>query len=159
MSDAATLVHATAVAIDGQGILLIGASGSGKSDLAVRLIDRGAVLVCDDYCDIADGVQGPEIHAKPAIAGKIEVRGVGIQSFDHVAHAPLLMALILDKSPERLPSDDERIELAGWSVPCFAIAPFEASAPLKAEMLLRHTVDAGQHPVRLETSSYNRGAT
>lgn len=158
MSKAATLIHATAVAIDGKGVLLMGASGSGKSDLALRLIDRGAVLICDDYCDIIDGNSGPEILAKPAIAGKIEVRGVGICKCDHIPNAPLTMALKLDCLPERLPAENDRIELAGWSVPFSALAPFELSAPLKVEMLLRRMVDAGLHPMRLETSGYNRGA-
>lgn len=158
MSSTATLIHATAVAIDGQGVLLMGASGSGKSDLALRLIDRGAALVCDDYCDIIDGSGGPEIHAKPSISGKIEVRGVGVCSIDYVASAPLSMILQLDQSPERLPASDERVDLAGWSVPCAAVVPFEMSAPLKVEILLRRMVDAGQRPVRLETSGYNRGA-
>lgn len=153
-----SLIHATAVAIDSQGVLLMGASGSGKSDLALRLIDRGAVLVCDDYCDIIDGISGPEIHAKPGISGKIEVRGVGICDCVHVPNAPLAMALILDGPPERLPTGDDRIELAGWSVPSGLLAPFEMSAPLKVERLLRRMVDAGQRPVRLETSGYNRGA-
>ncbi|MEQ1549966.1 aldolase [Sphingorhabdus sp.] len=157
MSAATALVHATAVAIDGQGILLVGASGSGKSDLALRLIDRGAVLVCDDYCDILDGSDGPEIHATPSISGKIEVRGVGICSIDYIPSTPLSMVLQLDRAPDRLPASDGRIELAGWSVPYARLAPFEMSAPLKAEMLFRRMVDAGQHPVRLETSGYNRG--
>lgn len=157
MSAAATLVHATAVAINGQGVLLMGASGSGKSDLALRLIDRGAVLICDDYCDIVGGIAGPEIHAKPNISGKIEVRGVGICSIDYMPSAPLSMVLQLDRAPDRLPTSDERFELAGWSVPCAALAPFEMSAPLKAEMLFRRMVDAELHPVRLETSGYNRG--
>ncbi|MGC1470912.1 MAG: aldolase [Sphingorhabdus sp.] len=157
MSAATALVHATAVAIDGQGILLVGASGSGKSDLALRLIDRGAVLVCDDYCDIIEGSAGPEIHAKTSIRGKIEVRGVGICSIDYVPSAPLSMVLQLDQAPDRLPAFDDRIELAGWSVPCVRLAPFEMSGPLKVEILFRRMVDAGLRPVRLETSRYNRG--
>jgi serine kinase of HPr protein (carbohydrate metabolism regulator) len=46
-------VHATCVAIDGRGILIRGRSGAGKSDLALRLIDRGARLVSDDYTILA----------------------------------------------------------------------------------------------------------
>jgi hypothetical protein len=93
MRNSETLIHATAVAINGQAILLMGASGSGKSDLAIRLIDRGAVLVSDDYCDIVEGADGPEVHAKSGISGKIEVRGVGICECDHIPSAPLAMAL------------------------------------------------------------------
>ena len=45
-------IHATCVAIEGRGVLIVGPSGSGKSDLALRLIDRGAALVADDYTDL-----------------------------------------------------------------------------------------------------------
>lgn len=146
-----TLVHATAVAINGQGLLLTGASGSGKSDLAMRLIDRGAKLVCDDYCAIVDSGDAPFIVAKPSIAGQIELRGVGILHLDYIDRAPLVLVLQLDKTPERLPCDRGRIPLAGWSVPAYALAPFEASAPLKAERIVQRIIDAGSHPVRLVT--------
>lgn len=149
MTENTTLVHATAVVIDGQGLLLTGASGSGKSDLAMRLIDRGAKLLCDDYCDILDSDDAPLIVAKPAIAGLIELRGVGIVQMPHVACAPLALVLQLGKAPERLPDDQQRIALAGWSVPAFALAPFEASAPLKAERIFQQIIDAGSRPVRL----------
>lgn len=149
MTENTTLVHATAVVIDGQGLLLTGASGSGKSDLAMRLIDRGAKLLCDDYCDILDSDDAPLIVAKPAIAGLIELRGVGIVQMPHVASAPLALVLQLGKMPERLPDDQQRITLAGWSVPAYALAPFEASAPLKAERIFQQIIDAGSRPVRL----------
>jgi serine kinase of HPr protein (carbohydrate metabolism regulator) len=71
-------IHATCVAIGGQGVLIMGPSGIGKSDLALRLIDRGATLVSDDYTEI-ELVEGALTGRPPAtIAGKIEVRGVGI---------------------------------------------------------------------------------
>lgn len=156
MKKQATLVHATAVAIHGQGVLLTGASGSGKSDLAMRLIDRGAQLVCDDYCDIIDEDDAPLIVAKPSIAGQIELRGVGILSMQHIARAPLACILQLDRMPERLPSDREFAELAGWSVPTYPLAPFDASAAIKAERLCQRIIDAGRRPVRLITPGYKR---
>lgn len=151
MTEKATLVHATAVVIDGHGLLLTGASGSGKSDLAMRLIDRGAKLLCDDYCDIVDGGDTPLIVAKPAIAGLIELRGVGILQLEYIDRAPLALVLQLDKTPERLPDDSKRIALAGWSVPAYPLTPFEASAPLKAERIFQQIIDAGSRPVRLVT--------
>lgn len=71
-------VHATTIAIDGAGVLLRGPSASGKSDLALRLIDDGARLVADDRTVLAlrDGIV--EASAPPSIRGKIEVRGLGI---------------------------------------------------------------------------------
>jgi serine kinase of HPr protein (carbohydrate metabolism regulator) len=156
MNPAPALVHATAVAIDGHGILLLGASGSGKSDLAMRLIDRGATLVSDDYCDIAEIEGAPLIQAKPSIAGRIELRGVGIIPLDHLPQAPLALALQLDRLPKRLPVDTGSIDIAGWAVPGYALAPFESSAALKAEMLLHRVIDAGRRPVRLITPGYTR---
>ena len=71
-------LHVSAVAIDGRAVLIGGRSGTGKSDLALRLIDRGAVLISDDYTFV-HRVQGQALASAPAtIAGKIEVRGVGI---------------------------------------------------------------------------------
>ena len=80
-----TLLHATAISINGQAVLLIGPPGSGKSDLALRLIDRGALLIADDQVALTevDGV----LHASApaATAGLIEVRGLGIAAVAHGA--------------------------------------------------------------------------
>lgn len=71
-------IHATCVAIGGQGVLLLGPSGAGKSDLALRLIDDGAKLVADDRAILF--LRGGKLHARcpAAIKGLIEIRGVGI---------------------------------------------------------------------------------
>src|SRR6267142_6908670 len=99
------LLHATAVAIDGRAILLRGASGSGKSDLALRLIDAGARLVADDQSELWRQGAAIIVRAPSAIAGLIEIRGIGIFRVDTVEEAPL--ALVADlKAPElieRLP--------------------------------------------------------
>lgn len=154
MSFGPELVHATAIAINGRGILLTGKSGSGKSDLAIRMIDRGAKLVCDDYCDIVDAGDNPLIVAKPTIAGQIELRGVGILKLNYVEKAPLFMVLQLDQQLDRLPDENRDVCLAGWSIPSCAIAPFENSAPLKVEYLIQQMIDAGRRPVRLVTPGY-----
>src|SRR3546814_14236208 len=71
-------VHATTVALDGTGVLLRGPAGSGKSDLALRLIDQGARLVADDRTALA--LEGGRIIARApeTIAGRTEVRGLEI---------------------------------------------------------------------------------
>src|SRR5437763_620964 len=82
-------VRGTSIAIGGRGVLLRGESGSGKSDLALRLIDRGAVLVSDDYTQVR-AEHGRRIASAPgAIAGKSEVRGVGIATFPAEMDVPL----------------------------------------------------------------------
>jgi len=130
------LIHATAVAIGTRAVLLTGASGAGKSDLALRLIDRGAALISDDQVVVEVG--GDRLLASPpeTIAGRIEVRGVGIVAMDHQRSVPV--ALIVDLSAEaaRMPEPRTRL-IEGCELPLVALSPFEASAPIKVELALR----------------------
>lgn len=130
-------LHASAVAIEGRAVLIGGRSGTGKSDLALRLIDRGAILISDDYTYV-HRVKGQALASAPAnIAGKIEVRGVGIVERDPVADIPVALFVDLDGRPERLPGGEERIAIAGVSVPIVALDGHHASAPLKIEAALQ----------------------
>jgi serine kinase of HPr protein (carbohydrate metabolism regulator) len=132
----ATLVHASCVAVEGRAVLIGGASGRGKSDLAFRLIDRGARLVSDD-CTLVTPAEGRLTAAAPAtISGRIELRGVGILSLEPVSGVPVCLYVDLDRAPERLPEPATRI-LAGVPLPDIALAALEASAPLKLEAALR----------------------
>jgi HPr kinase/phosphorylase len=136
------LVHATAVAIatavGPRAVLLRGASGSGKSDLALRLIDAGARLVADDQSELRRQGDAIIVRAPLAIAGLIEVRGVGLLRVDAMAEAPL--ALIADLTApeliERLPSPASEWIL-DLDLPRIAVAPFEASAAAKVSLALR----------------------
>jgi len=128
-------LHATCVAIGGRGVLLAGDSGRGKSDLALRLIDRGARLVSDDYT-LLRVEEGRLIAAAPTtIAGRIEVRGIGIVEMAGLEAAPVCLFADLERVPERLP-DPATIFLAGVGVPTVALAALEASAPIKLEQAL-----------------------
>lgn len=130
-----TNIHGSCIAIGGRGILLLGPSGAGKSDLALRLIDRGAVLVADDRCDLAT-IGGVLMCAPPeALAGKLEVRGIGITEQAHVAPVALALAVRLTERTERMP-DPAFEELAGHVLPAVRINAFEASAPIKVERAL-----------------------
>jgi len=129
--------HATCVAIDGHGVLLRGPSGSGKSDLALRVIADGARLVADDQVVLAvesDAVIG---SAPPALHGMIEIRGLGIMRMEAVARARI--ALVADMTAaeaiERMPQP-RRCRVAGIDLPIFAIDPFQASAPAKLRFAL-----------------------
>ncbi|MGE5147594.1 MAG: HPr kinase/phosphorylase [Candidatus Eiseniibacteriota bacterium] len=131
-------VHATCVEVEGMGVLLRGPSGSGKSDLALRLIDGGARLVADDRTDLAVE-DGRLIATCPAaLAGRLEVRGVGIGSVPSVARAVvgLVVDLVAADRVERLP-DWAPCRIDGIAVPCLALAPFEASAPAKLRLAAR----------------------
>ncbi len=137
------LVHATAVMLaDAElgdwAVLLRGTSGAGKSDLALRLIDRGGVLISDDQTVLQR--QGDRLLAAPpaTIAGKLEVRGLGIVELPYSAGVPV--ALIVDLRPaeeiERLP-ETASDNLCGIAVRCIELDPAQASAPEKLRLALR----------------------
>ena len=130
MSD--ELIHASCVAIGGRAILIAGASGRGKSDLALRMIDRGARLVSDDYTllTLADGAL---LAAPPErIAGIIEVRGLGIVELEPQRDVPVCLLADLDAAVDRLPEPKTR-RLCGVDIPVIALSALEASAPIKLE--------------------------
>ncbi|MFD1611638.1 HPr kinase/phosphorylase [Sphingomonas tabacisoli] len=128
-------IHASCVAIEGRAVLIVGDSGAGKSDLALRLIDRGAALVSDDQVLLNVEDERLIASAPDTIAGKIEVRGIGIMPI--LAQSPMPVALLIElTTPERMPEPQSR-RLCGIDVPVAALDPFEASAPIKAELALR----------------------
>lgn len=130
-------LHVSAVAIGGRAVLIGGRSGQGKSDLALRLIDRGGALVSDDYTLVRRA--GPRLLASaPAnIAGKIEVRGVGVIDSSIESDVPVALFVDLDAAPERLPEPGGTLTIAGIAVPVVALSALEASAPIKVEAALK----------------------
>ncbi|MBN8807476.1 MAG: HPr kinase/phosphatase C-terminal domain-containing protein [Sphingomonas sp.] len=133
-------LHFSCVAIGGRGVLIGGASGAGKSDLALRLIDRGAMLVSDDYTTLT-ACDGTLIaSAPPNIAGRIEVRGIGIVSLPYLAEAPAALLVTLDDVPERLPMPAVR-PIAGLDIREVAVDARSASAPIKVELALAGLVE------------------
>lgn len=136
MSEVADLlVHASCVAIRGRAVLLAGQPGAGKSDLALRLVDRGAVLVSDDYTELRRSGERLLARAPATIAGKIEIRGVGVIELAAAADVPVCLHVDLDRPPDRLP-EPESIALVGRDIPSVALAALEPSAPLKLEQAL-----------------------
>jgi serine kinase of HPr protein (carbohydrate metabolism regulator) len=131
------LLHASTVAIDGHAVLITGLSGSGKSDLALRLIDRGAALISDDYTLITrdDGVLNATAPAN--IKGKIEVRGIGIVTITVAESARVALIVRLGEDVPRMRGIDEYQTLIGVEVPVFPLIAHEASAPLKVELALK----------------------
>lgn len=115
-------IHASCAARDGAAVLLLGPSGSGKSDLVLRLIDRGFTLVADDRVDIANG------HASPpaALAGLLEVRGLGILRLPHLPRARLALAVTLGAEVPRLPAPARHVALG---LPCLAVDATRPAAP------------------------------
>ena len=133
-------VYGTTVAVDGDGVLLRGPSASGKSDLALRLIDSGAALVADDQTVVARE-NGAVVASPPAaLAGKMEVRGLGIVTLPALPAAPLKLVVDLDETDavERLPATVST-SLLGVDIPVMRLAAFEGSAPAKIRLALRLT--------------------
>lgn len=143
----AQMLHGSAVAIGGHGVLLIGPSGSGKSDLALRLIDRGAKLIGDDIVHVEIAQGAPVLAFAPNIAGKIEVRGVGICSVAYVQSAAFRLVVEFATEVERMPAEGARTLIADFSVPLVTLNPFQVSSALKVELALRSVIDAGLSPV------------
>lgn len=129
------LVHGTCVAIGGQGVLLRGPSGAGKSDLALRLIDGGAVLVADDQTRLERAEEALLASPPATIAGLLEVRGLGLVRLPHLTGIPLhlVVDLVAAAEVERLPEPDTA-ELLGLALRRLRLAPFEASATAKVRL-------------------------
>ena len=131
-------VHGTCVEVEGRGVLLRGPPGSGKSDLALRLIDGGARLVADDRADLSlrDGILW--VSAPAEIAGLIEVRGVGVRRLEAAADTALglVVDLVAADTVERLP-EPQTWSCLGIRVPLLKLAPFEASAVAKVRLAAR----------------------
>jgi serine kinase of HPr protein (carbohydrate metabolism regulator) len=135
------LVHGTSIEIDGHAALIRGPSGSGKSDLALRLIDGGAVLVADDQTALVHQDGRLFAGVPDSIAGMIEVRGLGIVRLPHCPRAPLILVvdLIPAGSVQRLPERAETV-LLGIAVPRLDLAAFEASSAAKVRLAMRSAV-------------------
>ncbi|WP_299859186.1 aldolase [uncultured Roseobacter sp.] len=126
-----TTLHASCVAYAGRGVLILGASGAGKSALALQLMAYGAVLIADDRTEVT--TSGGVVHAAapPALAGLIEARGVGLLNANHAHSTKVALAVDLD-TPEtaRLPTM-HAVHVARVLVPCL------------------HKVDSGYFPAAI----------
>jgi serine kinase of HPr protein (carbohydrate metabolism regulator) len=118
----AETIHASSVAVEGRAILISGPSGSGKSDLALRLLDRGFTLVSDDQTIVRRDGDRLIATAPPTIAGKLEIRGIGIVE--------------LTSDIQRLPDDSRERPILGVSIPLITIDAMTASAPSKVALAL-----------------------
>ncbi len=130
-------LHATTVSVDGTGVMICGHSGSGKSDLALRLIDRGAVLVSDDYT-ILTRSDGQLLGSAPStIRGKIEMRGVGLIDMEFVEHIPVKLLIELDATVPRFPDKRETRTILGVALPVIPMSAFEETAAIKVKHVIR----------------------
>lgn len=152
------LVHGTCVVVGDCGVLILGPSGSGKSDLALRLIDQpgngtGAValtarLVADDQVAITRRDNRLFAAAPPRLAGLLEVRGLGIVRVDHARQAEVGLAVRLADadSIERLPEKNAQLVLLDIAVPEIAVDAAAASAPARIRAAVIEIVQKGRRP-------------
>jgi HPr kinase/phosphorylase len=135
--DGALVMQASGVAIGGRALLIEGAPGSGKSSLALALIDRGAQLIGDDAVSLVRAGETLIASPPPNIEGLIEIRGVGIATLPVASLTPLALILALDApGGERLPQTTARRVIAGVSIPVLPFAPGTIAPALRAEWAL-----------------------
>ncbi|MEA3080669.1 MAG: hypothetical protein QOD54_337 [Sphingomonadales bacterium] len=132
----AETLHASTVALDGRAVLISGPSGSGKSDLTLRLLDRGFVLVSDDQTIVKKDGDRLVATAPPNIAGKLEVRGIGIVEMERADNVPIALVVELTSEIQRLPDDSRERLILGVQVPLINIDAATASAPSKVALAL-----------------------
>ncbi|MEE4315955.1 MAG: HPr kinase/phosphatase C-terminal domain-containing protein [Erythrobacter sp.] len=133
------LIQASAVEIEGRAVILEGPPGSGKSSLALSLIDRGARLIGDDGVMLAR--EGGRLVASPPpnITGLLEIRGVGLVNLPTVADAPvaLVLSLVGVGHAERLPGMLVTRDYLGMSIPVLPFVPGDKAPAPRAEWALR----------------------
>ena len=129
-------IHASSVAIDGRAVLITGASGSGKSDLTLRLLDHGFTLVSDDQTIIKKTATRLTASAPPTIRGKLEIRGVGIVTMSQVDDQPVALVVELTSDIQRLPDDSRERAVMGVPVPLISVDAMTASAASKVALAL-----------------------
>ena len=118
MNDDATMLHATTVAVDGRGILIIGPSGAGKSALALQLIALGALLVSDDRTIITRSDDVLMASAPTTIAGLIEARGVGLIPVKPSAAVPLRLVIDMSQAESQRLPESHLHEICDVAIPC-----------------------------------------
>ena len=129
-------IHASTVASDGRAVLIAGPSGSGKSDLALRLLDRGFTLVSDDQTIVRRDVDRLVASAPPTIKGKLEIRGIGIVEMDTVDDVPVALFVELTSEIMRLPDDRRERPVLGINLPLVSVDALTASAASKVALAL-----------------------
>lgn len=132
----AETLHASTVALDGRAVLITGPSGSGKSDLALRLLDRGFRLVSDDRTIVRRDGDRLIATAPDTIAGKLEVRGIGIVEVETLADVPVALMVELTSDIQRLPDDGRERPVLGVPLPLVSIDAMTASAASKVALAL-----------------------
>jgi len=132
----AETLHASTVASNGRAVVITGPSGSGKSDLALRLIDRGFALVSDDRTVVKRDGDRLVAASAPNIGGKLEIRGIGIVDVESVSDVAVALIVELKSDIDRIPDDSRDRLILGVPVPLISIDAMTASAAAKVAFAL-----------------------
>jgi serine kinase of HPr protein (carbohydrate metabolism regulator) len=132
----AETLHASTVAIEGRAVMISGPSGAGKSDLALRMLDRGFTLVSDDQTIVRKQGERLLASAPPNIAGKLEIRGIGIIELEAQSDLPVALIVELTSDIQRLPDDSRERPILGVRIPLISIDAMTASAASKVALAL-----------------------
>ena len=132
----AETLHASTVATDGRAVVIVGPSGAGKSDLALRLLDRGFTLVSDDRTIVKRDGDRLVASAPANIAGKLEIRGIGIVEMETSGEVPVGLLVELTSEIQRLPDENRERPVLGVKIPLISIDAMTASAPSKVALAL-----------------------
>ena len=129
-------IHSTSVVIDDNGVLILGDSGSGKSDLALRLIDNGATLISDDISICRKNLNNIYLYCPPEIKGLLEVREIGIITVPFVERIKLRLVVNLKSNNNERFTKDNSITILGIKIPIINIEGKNSSAVAKIKVKL-----------------------
>ena len=129
-------LHASTVALDGRAVIISGPSGSGKSDLTLRLLDRGFMLVSDDRTIVRKAGEKVVATAPDTIRGKLEIRGVGIVDIPSINDVPVALVVELTSDITRLPDNARERIILGAGIPLISVDAMTASAASKVALAL-----------------------
>ena len=129
-------LHASCVSSEGRAVLIAGPSGSGKSDLALRLIDRGFTLVSDDRTILRKDGDNLVASAPETIKGKLEIRGIGIVDMESINDVPVALVVEITGDMQRMPDDSRERTILGAGIPLVNVNAMTASASAKVIVAL-----------------------
>ena len=130
-------ILAACVAIDGKGVLIEARDDAQRTDLLLRLLDRGATLVVDARTVCVRRGKTLCATVPASTGGRVDIRGIGPVEMPNLDEAPVALAVVVLDDAPRLPEDRRTRRIAGVEIPVLALGPSEPAAPIKVEYALK----------------------